>query len=299
MNFSKEENLKLKTLHVEKMYTRFFDVDYNAEAVTSGIINIQSLPENVTIIPVVFITNKTLLNMQDAEELADKISSLVKKIIIAHSISINEIQLDCDWTVQTKGKYFTLLERMKHNFPEQLLSCTIRLHQIKYPDKTGIPPIERGMLMFYNMGEINSTTVNSIYNEKDAKKYVRYVNDYPLPLDVAIPLFNWIKHYRHEKLIGLISQISPEELNNNDRISETEKGHFTMKENLIIHGQFLQSGDQLVIEEIKFETAIRAAKLVNKYLNSDTCSVILYHWDKNNPHQHDNTSIEKIYSVFQ
>ncbi len=299
MNFSEEENKKLETLNVEKMYTRLFDVDYHNEAVTSGIIDIKALPKNVSIIPVVYITNKTLLNIEDATMLADKISLLVKKIITQHSISINEIQIDCDWTVQTKEKYFNLLKKMKNNFPDELISCTIRLHQIKYPEKTGVPPVQRGMLMFYNMGDINSKTANSIYNEKDAKKYVTFVNKYPIPLDVAIPLFNWIKHFRHGKLIGLINHISPQELRNNDRISETEEGHFTMKENLILHRQFLQSGDNLIIEDLNPGTAIRAAKLVNKYLQSDTCSVIIYHWDKNNPHQHNNTSIEKIYSVFQ
>ncbi len=36
------------------------------------------------------------------------------------------------------------------------LSSTIRLHQIKYRERTGVPPVERGMLMFYNMGQFSA-----------------------------------------------------------------------------------------------------------------------------------------------
>ncbi len=299
MVFSEAENTKLQSLHIEKIYTRFFDVDYNNKPVTSGIINIRKLPCNVSLIPVVYITNNTLRNTIETDELADHICALIKKILYAQSVNVYEIQMDCDWTLETKEKYFTLLKKIQHHFPGKVLSCTIRLHQVKYSEKTGIPPVQRGMLMFYNMGDLKNNLTNSIYNEKDAKKYVTYIKKYPLALDVALPLFSWIKQYRFGKLTGLISQISPEELSKNENFREEPKGNYSVIKNIILHGEFFQAGDKLVPEEISAETAVKAAKLVNKYLTTDTCSVILYHWNPVNKNQHDNSSIEEIYSVFQ
>ncbi|MGG2305049.1 hypothetical protein ACE4Z6_26875, partial [Salmonella enterica] len=93
-------------------------------------------------------------------------------------------QIDCDWTLGTKEKYFSLLKRIKERMALPL-SCTIRLHQVKYQAKTGVPPVDRGMLMYYNMGHVEGATeTNSIYDPANADKYVSYVKDYPLPLDV-------------------------------------------------------------------------------------------------------------------
>ena len=65
-----------------------------------------------------------------------------------------EIQLDCDWNSSTQKKYFNLIEEMKlyPTWENIVWSATIRLHQLKYPKQTGVPPVNKGVLMFYNMG---------------------------------------------------------------------------------------------------------------------------------------------------
>ena len=68
-------------------------------------------------------------------------------------VGLNEVQFDCDWTPSTRDAFFLFLKKIKKHLPKQThLSATIRLHQYKFPDKTGVPPVERGMLMFYNTG---------------------------------------------------------------------------------------------------------------------------------------------------
>lgn len=299
MNFSAAENKKLQEWNIQKMYTRFFDVDFINQPITAGIIDIQQLPQHVSIIPVVYLTNKTLLNIKEVDGLADNISLLIKKILSANRIHTEEIQIDCDWSLQTKDTYFLLLKKIKSNFPEQTLSCTIRLHQVKYASTTGIPPVQRGMLMFYNMGDIKSKYANSIYNEKDANRYVRFVENYPLPLDVALPLFSWIKQFRFGKINALISNVSREEIKNNQHFTEKESHRFTVVENVMLHGNFFQKNDVLVLEELQPDITFNAARLVNRYIQTDTCSVILYHWNQQKIQEYDNRSIEKIYKVFQ
>ncbi|MEZ4901823.1 MAG: hypothetical protein R2822_08725 [Spirosomataceae bacterium] len=49
-----------------------------------------------------------------------------------------EVQIDCDWTVATKAKYFRLLQQISALLPPSvILSATIRLHQIKFYRTTG------------------------------------------------------------------------------------------------------------------------------------------------------------------
>ena len=89
-------------------------------------------------------------------------------------LKFKELQIDCDWTESTRDKYFHLLSTLRNELErnKQIISATIRLHQVKYAAITGIPPVHRGMLMYYNMGKINATDNNSVYDKKIAEKYI-------------------------------------------------------------------------------------------------------------------------------
>jgi hypothetical protein len=80
-----------------------------------------------------------------------KISSLLKQA----NKSCKKIQIDCDWSQGTKHNYFQFLKQFKALDTTLQLSCTIRLHQVKYPTITGIPPVDEGTIMYYNMGKLN------------------------------------------------------------------------------------------------------------------------------------------------
>ncbi|MBK8703650.1 MAG: hypothetical protein IPN33_08475 [Saprospiraceae bacterium] len=135
---------------------------------------------------------------------------------------ILEIQIDCDWTEKTRDSYFYLLKKMR----EQLepgncaLSATIRLHQVRYFKKTGAPPVDRGMLMFYNMGDVESwEEPNSILNIKKGEPYLDGAARYPLPLDVALPAFGWGVLFREGRMIRLIYPIDEKVLADTSRFS--------------------------------------------------------------------------------
>ena len=91
-------------------------------------------------IPVIYIDNRVLKNYPYQRLI---------KIIKRYTYKYKTIQFDCDWTNSTKKKYFLLLK----SFLDKDITATIRLHQIKYFKQTGIPPIKRGILMFYNMSD--------------------------------------------------------------------------------------------------------------------------------------------------
>jgi len=54
-----------------------------------------------------------------------------------------------------------------------------------------VPPVDKGLLMFYNMGKISPdlNARNSIYNRADAEAYLESLPNYRLSLDVALPVF--------------------------------------------------------------------------------------------------------------
>ena len=154
LSLSNTELNYLDTLAVEKIYLRCFDIDWDftlQEAIPLAPLDINSeTPNDLQIIPTLFITNRTFLHLPDKDlpELVNKThQKLTNYIQQLPNHSIPEIQLDCDWSGQTRDKYFRFLEAIKTKFDSIPLSATIRLHQIKYFKRTGVPPVSRGMLM--------------------------------------------------------------------------------------------------------------------------------------------------------
>lgn len=83
---------------------------------------------------------------------------------------------------------------------------------MKYFEKTKIPNVDSGVLMYYNMGSIAPDSLNSIYDQKLASKYLKSLKKYPLHLDFAFPIYSWGIHIRNNKVIELRSKINSREL---------------------------------------------------------------------------------------
>ena len=186
--FSLSENEKavLDSLDIEELYVRYFDVDLVSKDQVAAPLSPVYFKEIPTfdIIPVIFIVNRTLMHVDDKD-----IHSLAKNIVlkiraINNSISLesSQIQIDCDWTEATRFNYFLLLRTIRSMIDKKvILSSTIRLHQVKFVKQTGIPPVERGMLMVYNVGKIGDIkTNNSIFDSAIISQYTDELENYPL-----------------------------------------------------------------------------------------------------------------------
>ena len=170
------------------------------------------------IIPCIFIANAVFESTgpEPVDRLAAKIAVALREHPVYNLLEPGwELQFDCDWTAGTRAAFFHFLRRMRTQLPRSTrLSATIRLHQYKYPDQTGVPPLDRGMLMFYNTGDIDDPDENnSIFDYGDAKQYLNGApRHYPLPLDVALPIFSWSLVYRDGALWKIIPGLQPAEL---------------------------------------------------------------------------------------
>jgi hypothetical protein len=187
-------------LGARHLYVRLFDVDWNSEAgqaMPVGLITWAKQPTpQILITPVVFITTRVLdeTAIADLDSLAAKISRLMQLTCAAVPKLSGEVQVDCDWNERLKEKYFYLLKQLRKTsfFLDKTLSVTVRLHQVKYLHANGVPPAERGLLMCYNMGNLRKPeAVNSIIDAATFKSYTERLSGYPLPLDIALPLFDW------------------------------------------------------------------------------------------------------------
>ncbi len=309
LHLSEYEKAYLSNLSSQKIYPKFFDVDWDFNqqkpiALASLIVS-DELPKALILVPTVFITNRTLVQLSTDElpDLANKIvQKLTNQIALFPNTTIQEIQFDCDWTQSTKSNYFELLALLNQAFkPKGIrLSATIRLHQIKYAQKTGVPPVERGMLMYYNMGNVQKeTTNNSILDNTIGAKYLSQLADYPLPLDLALPLFQWGVLFRNNKMIKLLNQLTASELRDSQRFMKIDKNHWEVIKSTYLNGIYLYKNDHIRLEKSELPDLEVAADLLQKQLKIDNRTIAFYHLDSTLIQQFEVVDLKAIIGKFE
>jgi hypothetical protein len=304
---TEETQAALKETGVTKLYIKFFDITWNQESSqpmpVADIRFSTPVPAQTKVVPVVFITNQTLskLDTTGTKLLAFKIAKRIEGTIASnHLENPEEIQIDCDWTEGTREKYFLLLTELQ-KFPlyqNTIWSATIRLHQVKFMENTGIPPVDRGMLMFYNMGNIEDiNAANSIYDKKTAAQYTARIKDYPLPLDAAIACYSWGLLFDGDELIKIFYPLYADAILPSD-FTKKQEGLYIAKRNFYFEGQFFVEGNTLKLETINPDLAIDAAQQLSRELKNENRSVILYHLDEAIINQYTHENIENIYRAF-
>ena len=181
----------IRNQHIGRIYLRYFDVVMkDGKPMPNATVQFASArPKGVETVPTIYIVNNCMET--DHRDLDSLLLSRILQMSETHDMGpIREIQLDCDWTKQTCGNYFALLERLKERAKAHdiRLSATIRLHQLSQPT----PPVDRGVLMMYNTGDVTKFDgTDPILDMRDVKPYLRYLKDYDLPLSTAYPVFAW------------------------------------------------------------------------------------------------------------
>lgn len=294
----------LQNLSIKKLYVKFFDVDWNGKAqeplpVAEVVLDTADL-EDIEIIPTIFITNRSLKNypLEKMEELGGNILTKIYSL----KKDPKEIQIDCDWSGTTKEKYFRLLSFFKKEIKKKntQLSATIRLHQIKYFKKTGVPPVDRGMLMFYNVDDVKDyKTKNSILDLEVAKQYFVNFENYPLALDVALPIFSWGVLYRNGGMVKLINNLREEDLSDEAYFLRTDDIHFEVLKSTYLKGKYLYEGDVIRVESVSLKTLKESAQLLGSEIENPHLTISFYHLDtttiKNYPYE----KIEMVTDLFE
>lgn len=304
-NLSKHEQELIQNSKSKRLYLHFFDVDKapgSKEAIPKAQLRLgQDIPAELDIIPVIYITQRCFNEVNSAELklLAHRIVTLSQQMSKDLTNKWVEFQIDCDWTAKNKAAYFEFLSSLKTELPEGLpISATIRLHQIKYPEKTGVPPVDRGALMFYNMGEIQEyTSRNSLYDYTTAASYVNRLPEYALPLDYAFPLFGWGLHYRLNKLQNILSEDQIEEIKQSSAFIHHRNVHICTTTGYYGSGYFFR-GDLVEEERVDIELCKLAARQLSEHISQNHFKLIFYHLGSKEFQQYDSKQLEAIRSYF-
>lgn len=290
LNISPQEADFLVNVSAKRLYCKFFDVDVEQEGADPTPRAVIAAPDTANtyrgfeIVPVVFLTNRSFQNRKPefAARLAERVVGLIEQrrnfLRLPEPI---EYQFDCDWSSSTRELYFEFLKELRKRLPENSrLSATVRLHQIRYPERTGVPPVDRGTLMCYNVGEVDRwESENSILTTTGVAAYLEPAAAYPLPLDAALPIFAWGAVYRHGKLVRLLNNLTAEELTDTARYEAMSPARFRVRQSGYLRGQYLYRDDRIRTEAVEPEVLRATATLLKEYLPPADRHLIWYHLD--------------------
>lgn len=257
---------------------------------------------NLEVIPTMYINNNSFYDVTkpQLDSLADNIHFLClkyfKALVRNDTVSFQEVQIDCDWTAKTKDNYFYLLSVLKKKFNKKI-SCTLRLYPYKYPDKVGVPPVDKVMLMCYNLtSPLKSENKNTIQDNKELVKYLKGVKKYPLHLDIALPVFSWMQIYQHGKFVQLVDAHAVDLT----RFSKEVKPlWYEVNKDTIINEVYLRKGDQLKLEEVDKKATEETIALLQEHVELDTVTTIsLFHLDSNIENKYTHEILNHFYSSF-
>ena len=188
------ERAFLTQYHINKIYCRYFDVVMDTTQGQGPMPNAtitfsDTLPEGIEMIPTVYIMENCMRKLQ-VKGLAEKLVKRIRQMNETNDIKdVREIQIDCDYTMKSLSTYYQFLSEIKEAWGQQL-STTIRLHQLSMK----APPVDYGALMLYNTGDPRKWVErNPILDIRDVSPYLKRLNDYPLPLAAAYPVFSWLR----------------------------------------------------------------------------------------------------------
>jgi len=233
--------------------------------------------QDFEIIPVVYITNQVFKNKIDIEGLVKRTSKLIHQINEKQfQKQFTKIQIDCDWTQGTKHAYFEFLKLISKEFE---VSTTIRLHQVKFKKKTGVPPVKSGTLMLYNMGDLKNQQQNSILENNIVKQYINADTNYPLELNLGLPLFSQTIVSNTTNKIKIIKDAERSILENDIHFKKIDKMNFSIVKDTLYKGFYLTKGYSLKLEELTEDEIIASYKTV-KSSKLNINELVFYHLDE-------------------
>ena len=125
-------------------------------------------------------------------------------------------------------------------------------------------------------------------DEEGAGAGLGTTKNYPLPLDLALPVFSWALVYRDGELWKIIPEVPDAELNDTTRFQkisnpkskiQNPKSTFRIRKGTFVAGHYLRPNDLLRVEAISPELLREAAALVAQADLADDATVAFFHLD--------------------
>ncbi len=302
------EHRALKDVKAKSIFVRIMDIDFDPSGIQavpiSPITFNQPIPEEQQLIPVVFINQRIFSEMDSLQirGLANKIVPFVAaKVQQAGKENFTELQLDCDWTKSSRDKFFYLLTYLQKlpALKDVLVSSTLRLHQVKNTVTSGIPPVKKVTLMCYNMGNLRQFgSQNSILNQQDLKTYLSgTLRNYPMEMDIALPLFQWFVVFRNNNYIGISKHMNEEDIKDSSLFTQNPNTNLYILTKDLSKAN-LKKGDVIRFESSNEADLLQTAKFLKGELEGKEHRIIFYHLDQATLANHGNAELQKIIATF-
>jgi len=211
---------------------------------------------------------------------------------------IKDILIDCDWNIQSKENYFYFLKKVKSKIsPKWKVSATLRLWQYNNRNISGIPPVERVLLMCYNIESPKKQNIqNSIVSINELEQYLTEKN-YPLKLDIALPLYSWGVLFKNGSFYGLLNDVKRD-----DFISDTiyykmiKPNVFEFRRDMEIADTYVREGDYIRIEELSSQELENLVVFLGRKINLEADSrITLFSWDRDYINKYGVENLKKYY----
>lgn len=282
--------------NIKTMYIRFFDVEPNdgwnehdkCKPVATITFPFDEPVPDLNIVPVVFITPEAIV---EYETFTDHLAHRIYAMCLKNSIPVKEVQFDCDWTTSTREAYFQFLidvrEMLKKYFGKDVaVSSTIRLHQLAQTP----PAVDYGVLMCYNTGDFKDfKTRNAILDAKDVQPYLKYLNQYKLPLKLALPDYSWDVEFDGKKKFRRLNRSqNPSDVYDTTKLKCLGDGMFEIINDI---------PDEMVKyirhEEVSAATILEVKSMVEK--NYGKMPIVLYHLDSDQLSKYNHDELKEIF----
>lgn len=283
-SISSFEKQKVAELKVGRLYTRFFDVDkIHGKIQPIGLIQNFKADDQLSLeyVPTVFITNRTFAdtNRTQVAQLAKNVANFIRETAERGELrDYSEIQIDCDWTASTKDHYFYFLEELK-KASKKKLSATLRLHQVKFRKKEGVPPLDKMVLMCYaTENPTEGSTKNSILDVGIAKDYLQNIESYPVELDIALPIYSWAIITNHLGKVRLVNSFSEQNLLNQP-VKKIGEGLYQAYDDFFIEKLYISKGFTVKVETVSPAVLDEMKQFLDQKL-THPYHLIYYHLDE-------------------
>ncbi|GAA4766793.1 hypothetical protein GCM10023230_15640 [Flavobacterium hankyongi] len=303
-SLSDKEDSIINNVKVNKFYVKFFEVEHSDAMgnypVAKTDINFYR-HDSMQIVPTVYLRNSVFIKASKGslDTLADNVNFLIDKYCkekFQRQQSVKEFQMDCDWTQKSRDNYFYFLKKLK-NISKKEISCTLRLYPYKYPEKMGIPPVDKATLMCYNLiNPLENHDKNSILDIDELKSYLNTNNKYPLHLDVALPVYSWMQVYQNNQFSNVI-------YTNNKTVRKILKPikplWFEVLRDTVVEETYLRIGDKIKYEEMDADKIKKAINVIKNNANlRKEVTVTLFHFDVQQLTNYSNEELSSFYTDF-
>ncbi len=270
--------------------------------------------------PVVYMTNRVFLKPHDPDKLArqvgEKVAEISRTVVAGHpflqgttiadierppiagstlrsTISIRQLQIDCDWTEASRPYYFAFLTALKRQYPQWQISCTVRMHQYKETGSGLYPPVDRAVLMCYNLAAVEQfRTRDAIFDTEILSTYLQAA-DYPVPLDLALPLFSWGAVFRDGRFRGLVRAVDFASASADPGLVQVRDNRFRFLADTTYAGIYIRAGDEMRIDEATAEELMTGVRQLKAAIPA--ANLIFFDW---NPQKIQDYGIDQLWDAF-